>query len=212
MIQQIIKKRMNLLGLSQKELADKAGLTKAQMSMFLKGSSSLSQKSIERLFNILDINISMYDHRFDLAKEVAQSFIEQGLTDEDVFTMSKKTMSNKSKKREVLLFFDIDEHNVDEVVKTGIVDYESTFVFFKAMVVQMMISNLKFTSAAYSSSWDRLMSDKRFKIGILAGAALVAPLNHLGLLGLSLLGVNLFSKATLTTPFELLAKSMLKQK
>ena len=79
MIEQIIKKRMNLLGLTQKELADKAGLTTAQISLFFNGSSTLNQKSLESLLSILDLNIEMYEKRFELAKKAAATFIEKEL-------------------------------------------------------------------------------------------------------------------------------------
>ena len=212
MIEQIIKKRMNLLGLTQKELADKAGLTTAQISLFFNGSSTLNQKSLESLLSILDLNIEMYEKRFELAKKVAATFIEKELKSEDVCVMSKSLMAKESGESAIMLFYDIEEKYVNEIVKTRIVDYESTFAFFKAMVIQMMTSNLKFTGSAYSTSWNKLTSKKQpFAASIATAAAVMGPILPLGLLGLSVLGMSLFAKTSLVTPFEILAKSMLKR-
>ena len=81
-----------------------------------------------------------------------------------------------------------------------------------AMVIQMMTSNLKFTGSAYSTSWNKLTSKKQpFAASIATAAAVMGPILPLGLLGLSVLGMSLFAKTSLITPFEILAKSMLKR-
>lgn len=121
-------------------------------------------------------------------------------------------MAKESGESAIMLFYDIEEKYVNEIVKTRIVDYESTFAFFKAMVIQMMTSNLKFTGSAYSTSWNKLTSKKQpFAASIATAAAVMGPILPLGLLGLSVLGMSLFAKTSLITPFEILAKSMLKR-
>lgn len=213
MLEQIVKTRMTLLGLSQKDLAEKANLTTAQISSFYNG-KALSQKSLESIFSILEINMSIYEKRYELAMEVADILRSHGISEEEIISMSKKKMATISGKKEVMLFFDIKEDDYDASIESGIVDYESTFVFFKAMVLQMVACKGKFSPSSYLSSWNTLTSSKALKtagfmtLGAAVGLGAIFPL---GLIGLSAIWLSSFKTNSLMAPFNLLAKSLLKK-
>lgn len=211
MIQKIIEKRMNLLGLSQKDLAEKAELTASQVSTFLNG-STLNQKAIEKVLMVLDIDLEMYEKRFDLAKTTAERLKSNKVPVDDVIKMSKAQMARECEEPDISLFFDIKEKDASLMIEKGLVDYESTFVFFKAMVIQMMNSDMKFTNSDFNRSWDKILRSADLATDFKKSMP-IASLILLGPLGWMIAAcVMLFSKYTLSMPLKILSKDLFKNK
>ena len=64
-----VYKRMKALGLKNKDLADKMGVTPARISRILSGEQSMTLKTLARLENALDMDLSAGFSRPTLASE-----------------------------------------------------------------------------------------------------------------------------------------------
>ena len=61
MIQEVIKKAMEIRKVKQKDLADYIGITKSTMSLFLNGKRAIGQEKIEAMLKHLKINLVIED-------------------------------------------------------------------------------------------------------------------------------------------------------
>jgi len=67
----IIEKRAEV-GMTQRELSEKTGITQARISDFESGKRTMTSDNIDKIFNVLDIHfVRSKEQMWDLAKECA---------------------------------------------------------------------------------------------------------------------------------------------
>lgn len=206
MIETIIKNRMALGGLTQAKLAEISGSTPTQIGLFLKGEAFLSKPSLEKSLSALGINIDIYEKRFQLALKAANKL--KNLKVEEVLKMSKQEMASKSGIQEIVFLFDVSERELDAMVASGIVDYEGTFPFFKAMVLHLMQIGDRPTPKVVEKSFSNLL-------GICAESPAFALFGVTGIFAMavsSLLKNNIYKSfiSNAMTPLMALTKQILK--
>lgn len=154
MIEEVVKHRMGLAGLTQAKLAEQCECTATQMGLFLKGNGFLNKTSFEKCLAVLGIRVDMYEKRYQLAFDAALKL--QGYRPEEIIAMTKLTMASKTGFSEINCFIDVNEKELDEIVGSEVIDYECTFPYFKAMVLHLMQVGEKSTPKAVEMSFSKL--------------------------------------------------------
>jgi len=136
-IVETIQTRLESMGMSQAQFAECVSATPAQMSIFLRGKGSLSIDCLNKSLDLVGVNLSLYSKRNSLAKQVAVYLQSKNVSSIDNWT--KSDLSTFTQNKEIDLFFDIQtEDTYIEIEKSGVIDIESTFPYFKALVSYYM--------------------------------------------------------------------------
>ena len=136
-IVETIQTRLESMGMSQAQFAECVSATPAQMSIFLRGKGSLSIDCLNKSLDLVGVNLSLYSKRNSLAKQVAVYLQSKNVSSIDNWT--KSDLSTFTQNKEIDLFFDIQtEDTYIEIEKSCVIDIESTFPYFKALVSYYM--------------------------------------------------------------------------
>ena len=165
MIAQLVKQRMEIAGLTQGKLAEASGCTPSQMGLFLKGKASLNRESMDKCMQYVGIDLSIQSKRIATARFVANSLEKFSI--EEIAKMNQEEMATKSGCSSILVLPNADYDTFTEMVKSGIVDYESTFPFFKSLVLHFSNVGEKITSKSVENSFDYIL--KLLPLAILGG-------------------------------------------
>ena len=216
-IVELIKTRLELMGTSQAVFAERVSATSAQMSLFLRGKGTLSTYSLVKSLVMVGVNLSMYSERTKLAKEVADCLLSKNVSSIDNWT--KKDLATFTQKETILLLFDVQSDNeYVELIKSGIIDIESTYPYFKAIVSYYLSLNNKVKPTASEAQQALLkMRTPHFgPWGIVAGAiagiyTLASPTkeeSNTNSENKQLGALSLFAKIIKPDMFSLLAKAI----
>lgn len=154
MINEIIKDRMEVVGLTQAKLSEAIGCTPTQLSLFLKGEASLNRIALDKCFVILGIPVENISRRIKLAKRTAQTL--KSFSIEEVASMSRTDIIKNSNIKEIEAFPVVSREEFELMVSSGVADYESTFQYFKAIVLQFMQMPEKITPKTAETSLNLL--------------------------------------------------------
>ena len=125
------------MGMSQAQFAECVSATPAQMSIFLREKGSLSIDSLNKSLDLVGVNLSLYSARNNLAKQVAEFLLSKNVTSIDNWT--KNDLAIFTQKKSISLLFDVQsKEEYFELERSGIIDVESTFPYFKALVSYYM--------------------------------------------------------------------------
>ena len=192
-----IRNRMKLTGIPNTKLAELIGSNPAQISLFLKGEgASLKTNTLQRCFDELGIDTSIYTKRYELALDVVSILTKKAYKDNDVVNMTKNEMAKICDKQQIRLFIDADEKKFNDISKYGIIDFESTYPFFQSMVLQLMGTKGKHTSTSVAQSWGRLA----MLVGVLPFVGGIADLG-VGLVRSSLKGAGVITPLLMITRY-----------
>lgn len=204
---------MKAIGLTQAKLAEMSDCTPTQMGLFLKSEASLNRESLDKSLVAVGVNLESGVKRLELAREAAEKLKDLPL--EEIRDMGKKTMVALTKIQAIECLPDPTKKEFEMMVESGIVDYEGTFPYFKALV-------LHFHKMGGANSTPRTVQSALESIakGLpIAGAGMAIS----GIAGFmpSLIGVaigsmltsSVYSKAAANSwaPFLTIAKSLLKK-
>ena len=208
-----IQSRLESMGMSQAQFAECVSATPAQMSIFLREKGTLSIEALNKSLDLVGINRSAYSKRNELAKEVASFLLSKNVTSID--NWSKSDLSLFTQKQSISLLFDVkNEQEYIELEKSGIIDIESTFPYFKALVSYYMSLNCqKPTASQAKQALTSIMTNtnttepsitlEKIAVGAAVGAvALATPI-----LGAVLAAANLASNKQVGA-FSLFAKTL----
>ena len=181
----VIKSRLEIMGMSQAYFAKTINTTPTQMSIFLREKGSLTTERLNKSFDELGINISVYNKRNELAKEVAAQLIDKNVSSID--NWDKDFLSKFSGKTAILQLIDVkSKEEFLEIERCGIIDLESTYPFFKALVTYyMMLENDNPTASQAKTALSLIFGHKNEKaknnlikttLTVGAAAALVNPI------------------------------------
>lgn len=136
-IAETIQTRLDSMGMSQAQFAECVSATPSQMSIFLRGKGSLSIECLNKSLDLVGVNLSLYSKRNTLAKEVALLLKSKNVSSIENWT--KQDLVAFTQNEAIALLFDVQtKEEYIELEKSGIIDIESTFPFFKALVSYYM--------------------------------------------------------------------------
>lgn len=168
-IAQTIKYRLDLMGMSQAQFAESVSATAAQMGIFLKGKGSLSIDSLNKSLDLVGINLSPYIKRIELAKKVA--FYLKSKNVMSIENWTKQDVATFTQMKEILLFVDVkSDKEYQDMENSGIIDIESTFPYFKALVTYYMTLSVRYMKT--ESKAPTASQAKRALSSILGGAGI----------------------------------------
>lgn len=158
-IVETIRTRLDSMGMSQAQFAKQVSATPSQMSIFLKGNGSLSTKCLNNSLDLVGIDLSLYSNRNNLAKRVASFLISKNVSSIENWT--KNDLAIFTQQKEISLLFDVQsEEEYIELEQSGIIDIESTFPYFKAMVTYFMsLDGIKPTASRAKQALEKLMKE-----------------------------------------------------
>ena len=134
----VIKTRLEAMGMSQAQFAEKASATPAQMSIFLRKKGSLSTDSLNKCLDLVGVDLSLYSKRHKLAKDVA-SFLRKKQVVSIEKNWTKEDLAEFTHQPSISLLFDVkSQKEYREIATSGIIDIESTYPYFKALVSYYM--------------------------------------------------------------------------
>ena len=159
-IVETIQSRLESMGMSQAQFAECVSATPAQMSIFLREKGTLSIEALNKSLDLVGINLSAYSKRNELAKEIASFLLSKNVTSID--NWSKSDLSLFTQEQSISLLLDVkDEKEYMEMERSGIIDIESTFPYFKALVSYYMSLNCqKPTASKAKQALTSIMSNK----------------------------------------------------
>lgn len=133
MIEQLIKERMQTIGLTQAKLAELSGCTPTQMGLFLKSEASLNRETLDKCLKVLGVDLSINLKRLDIARQAAAKLSDIPI--DEIKNMGKHTMVKVTGISEIECLPDPNESEFENMISSGIYDYEGTFPFFKSLVL-----------------------------------------------------------------------------
>ena len=146
-IVEVIQSRLEFMGMSQAQFASSVLATPAQMGIFLRQKGTLSLDSLNKSLSLVGIKLSLYSNRNILAKEVASYLLSKNVSSID--NWSKQDLSLFTHQKSIAYFFDVEtKEELVEMECSGIVDVESTFPYFKALVSYYMSLGAKKPTAS----------------------------------------------------------------
>ena len=154
MIPEVIKSRMEVVGLTQAKLSETIGCTPTQLGLFLKDEASLNRTSLEKCFENLGIPLNSISRRIELAKLVAEKLSSYSI--EDIAQMDRKKMIILTGLKDLIALPEVTKEEFETMISSGIADYESTFQYFKSLVLQFRQMPSKITPKAASTSLNLL--------------------------------------------------------
>ena len=181
-IVETIQTRLDAMGMSQAQFAESVSATPAQMSIFLRGKGVLSTNSLNKSLDLVGINLSIFSKRNCLAKKIATYLRSKNVSSIENWT--KNELATFTNEKIILLLFDV--HSKEDYVnieKSGIIDIESTYPYFKALVSYYMTLTADKPTASQAKQALVSMfneSDEEFKLfrkmatGVAIGAGAIA--------------------------------------
>lgn len=151
-----IKRLIPWTGLSQATIAEQVGISTAQLSQYLNGNASANKDVLEKLMQLVGLKHQNYSNRVDLVYKVVKIIHEKEIPIKSVVYYSKEKMAEVTSIKEIEQFIDVSHQQLESIIKNGIVDYECTYPYFKAMVIIAMgmrdkISNKAFTVSVFDT-------------------------------------------------------------
>ena len=158
-IVETIQIRLESMGMSQAQFAECVSATPAQMSIFLREKGTLSIDCLNKSLDLVGVNLSLYSQRNILAKQVAAYMLSKNVSSIDNWT--KTDMAVFTQQKSVSLLFDVQsQEEYIEMERSGIIDIESTFPYFKALVAYYMsLDGIKPTASQAKQALNSLMNN-----------------------------------------------------
>lgn len=200
MIHDIIADKLKMSGMTQANLARLIETSPTQLGNYLKGQGSLTEKSLNKCFDILEINIERYRNIYQVAQNASETLKKKGCDFEEVIRMNKMELVRITGIEQIKQFVDVySEEEYEDIIKYNIIDYQSTFPYFKTLVVYFMNTGEKITTKSNASTWTLLF-------GTLALSTVVA-----GPVGLLAFGVRAGISAAIGAVGGVALSSILKE-
>lgn len=158
-IVETIQTRLDSMGMSQAQFAECVSATPSQMSIFLREKGSLSIESLNKSLDLVGVNLSLYSKRNTLAKEVASLLKSKSVSSIENWT--KQDLATFTQNEAISLLFDVQsQEEYIELEKSGIIDVESTFPYFKALVsYYMSLDGVKPTASQAKQALANLLNE-----------------------------------------------------
>lgn len=163
-IVETIQTRLESMGMSQAQFAECVSATPSQMSIFLRGKGSLSIECLNKSLDLVGVNLSLYSKRNSLAKDVASLLKSKSVSSIENWT--KQDLATFTQNDSISLLFDVQsKEDYIALEQSGIIDVESTFPFFKALVsYYMTLDGEKPTASSAKQALASLLGESSTKL------------------------------------------------
>lgn len=197
-ISEIINDRIKSSGKSQAEIAKEIETTPSQLGLFLKGEASLSRKSMNKCFEVLNIDLMMYKRRNDLAKRIAKALRAKRITDID--NLTQDDIIALTGEKDLQFFREEDEERYLEITESGYIDPESTYNYMKSLISYYLVApdvdkitnkQAQMTVAKFKP-WGAVKTGSTVAAAVAATASIATAGALPGLLGPLAAGIGLF--------------------
>ena len=132
-VSQVVEERLRLMGTSLAQIAKEIGTNPTQMRAFLSGKGTLSSDVLERCLHLIGIDMSIYVERINKAQKVADIIMEKGIT--QIENLTKRDFLYFTNMESLKYLIDVSTvEEYEEILYGGLIDPESTFPYFKALV------------------------------------------------------------------------------
>ena len=160
-ITEVITTRLKTMGMSQAQFAECISATPAQVSIFLRKQGSLSVDALNKSFDLIGVNVTMFSKRIEFAKQISDMLKSKGVSNIDSWT--QRDLVNFTQKKEIELFYDVkDQDDYISFMSSGLIDYESTFPYFKSLVAYFLnIGKESLTSSSAKNALYKLMDENK---------------------------------------------------
>lgn len=216
MIEQLIKERMQTIGLTQAKLAEMSGCTPTQMGLFLKSEASLNHDTLDKCLKVLGVDLNINIKRLEVARQAAEKLLD--LPIEEIKNMGKHTMVKVTGISEIECLPDPNESEFEKMVSSGIYDYEGTFPFFKALVLHFRnLCNVNSTPKTVQNSFETITKQISLSATGLASAGIAMAAGLMpSLIGVAigaLMTSSIYAKAATNSwaPLLTITKGLLKK-
>lgn len=162
MISEVIKDRMEVVGLTQAKLSEVVGCSATQLSLFLKDEASLNRASLDKCFETLGISLTAISNRIRMARQAAKLLDSYSV--EEIAALDRAKMIKITGLEELIALPEVTKDEFEMMVTSGIADYEATYQYFKSLVLHFRQLPSKITPKAVESS-----------LNLLAGALIALP-------------------------------------
>lgn len=174
MINQVIGFKLKMSGMTQANLARLIGTSPTQLGGYLKGQGSLTEKSLNKSFEVLEINVDRYKYLYETAQQASAIFKRKNIAFEQVMRMNKRNVISETGIEQIRWLIDVNsEKDYEDIINSKIIDYQFTFPYFMTMVVYFMNSDDKITAKSNARTWSLLFGD------LALGSIIVSPVNLL---------------------------------
>ena len=184
-----INNRKKLVGLTNEKLAELIGTNPAQVSLFLRGKGMLSGECLQKCLDVLGIDTGIYTRRFELALSVADCLRGKYKLSQ-IATMSKSEMVEATGKQQIRQLLDVDKNGFEKIREGGIVDFESTYPFFRSMVIQLVETCGKTSTVSVTNSWGSIAKEMLPIIGATAAMGILAATSFFKIGSIAALGAQ----------------------
>lgn len=216
MIEKLIKERMQVIGLTQAKLAEMVCCTPTQMGLFLKSEASLNRESLDKCLKVVGINLDIDLKRTKIARLAASRLSDIPLV--EIKNMGRHTMARITKIEAVECLPDPNESEFEKMVSSGIIDYEATYPFFKALVLHFRnVGENNFTPKTAQNSLESIAKTIPIASAVMAGATMLngalLPISLIGVAIGSLMNSSVYAKAATNAwaPLLTITKGLLRK-
>lgn len=137
-ISEVIIARMRSFGMPKARVAELVGTTPSQFGRFLDGKASLKRESMNRCFEVLDIDLMVYKTRDDLAREIAAILKSKKI--DNIIKLTKEDIIALTGKAELRVFAEVNKKQYEEMKESVYVDVESTYNYMKELITHYLIA------------------------------------------------------------------------
>lgn len=137
-ISEVIISRMRSFGLPKARVAELIDTTPTQFGRFLDGKASLTRESMNKCFEVLDIDLMIYKRRDDLAREIAVRLKSKNI--DNIVELTKEDIIALTGKNELSVFAEVNKKLFEEMKASVYVDVESTYNYMKELITHYLIA------------------------------------------------------------------------
>lgn len=131
-IRELIIQKRTEVGMTQKELSEKTGITQARISDFESGKRTMTSDNIDKIFNSLDIHFKQSkEEQWDFAKECAHILKSKDINSID--SLTKEEVATLIGKNEILAMKEYNDKLYDELDMKGIAN-KNAYNYMKALI------------------------------------------------------------------------------
>lgn len=156
MLRDIINERIELSIATQADIAQSIGTTPAQISLYLRGKASLNNEALEKCITELNVNVETYHARYALAKRIAVILKKENISSQELLNITKEELIEITKIESLKFLMDVTAEELKDIVSSNIIDYESTYPFFRVLVCHIMNIGENPTPKTSALSFDKL--------------------------------------------------------
>lgn len=132
-IRELVIQKRTETGMTQKELAEKAGITQAQISDFENGKRTMTSDNIDKLFAALEINLVQNKNQmWNLAVECAKILKSKDVT--NIQKLSKEEVAALTGKDEILAMKEYSDQLYIELSIKGSIDDVNVWNYMQALI------------------------------------------------------------------------------